>query len=177
MDAPAVHAVGLSKRFGDTAALTDLDLDISPCEVVGHRGPNGAGKTSTLRLLLGPIRPSAGRAAILGLDCWQPAVQAHRHLGYVVRQVRPVAPPHRSRDTAPPGRLQGRVDPACRDTLVERSALGPSRKVHTYSRGNREKIALIAALMGRPDLPLLDEPTSGLDPLMEQVLRTEVPKA
>jgi ABC-2 type transport system ATP-binding protein len=171
MTTTAIRTEGLSKRYGDVDALAGLDLEIPAGEVVGYLGPNGAGKTTTIRLLLGLARPTAGRAEIFGLDCQRRTVAAHRRLAYVPGEAN-LWPSLTGAETLHLlGRVQGRADPAYRDELVERFALDPSKKVRAYSKGNRQKVLLIAALMARPDLLLLDEPTSGLDPLMEQAFR------
>jgi ABC-2 type transport system ATP-binding protein len=167
----AVRAEGLSKRYGTVDALADLDLEVGRGEVVGYLGPNGAGKTTTIRLLLGLIRPTAGRAELFGLDCQRQAVAAHRRLAYVAGEAN-LWPSLTGAETLHLlGRVQGTVDVAYRDELVDRFALDPSKKVRAYSKGNRQKLILIGALMTRPDLLVLDEPTSGLDPLMEQAFR------
>ncbi len=171
MGSPAIHTEGLSKRYGDVDALRDLDLDVAPGEVVGYLGPNGAGKTTTIRLLLGLARPTAGRAEIFGLDCQRRTVEAHRRLAYVPGESN-LWPSLTGAETLHLlGRVQGRVDVTYRDQLIDRFDLDPSKKVRAYSKGNRQKVLLIAALMTRPDLLLLDEPTAGLDPLMEQAFR------
>jgi ABC-2 type transport system ATP-binding protein len=153
MGTPAIRTEGLSKRYGSADALVGLDLEIAEGEVVGYLGPNGAGKTTTIRLLLGLARPTAGRAEIFGLDCQRRTAEAHRRLAYV------------------PG------EASLWPSLIERFDLDPSKKVRAYSKGNKQKILLIAALMTRPDLLMLDEPTSGLDPLMEQAFRASVHEA
>ena len=171
MTSSAIRTEGLTKRYGAIAALEDLDLEVAAGEVVGYLGPNGAGKTTTVRLLLGLIHPTAGRAEIFGLDCHRQSVEAHRHLGYVAGEAS-LWPSLTGAETLHLlGRVQGRVDVAYREELIERFDLDPSKKVRAYSKGNRQKLILIAALMCRPDLLLLDEPTSGLDPLMEQTFR------
>jgi ABC-2 type transport system ATP-binding protein len=171
MGTMAIRTEGLSKRYGDVDALKDLDLEVAEGEVVGYLGPNGAGKTTTIRLLLGLIRPTAGRAEIFGLDCQRQAVEAHRRLAYVAGEAS-LWPSLTGAETLHLlGRVQGRVDDAYRDELIERFDLDSSKKVRAYSKGNRQKLILVAALMTRPELLLLDEPTSGLDPLMEQAFR------
>ncbi len=171
MGTPAIRTEGLTKRYGDVDALRDLDLEIAQGEVVGYLGPNGAGKTTTIRLLLGLARPTGGRAEIFGLDCQRQTVEAHRRLAYVPGESN-LWPSLTGAETLHLlGRVQGRVDGAYRDTLIERFDLDPSKKVRAYSKGNRQKVLLIGALMTRPDLLLLDEPTAGLDPLMEQAFR------
>jgi len=173
----AIRTEGLSKRYGSMDALAGLDLEVQPGEVVGYLGPNGAGKTTTIRLLLGLIRPSAGRGEIFGLDCQHQAVQAHRRLSYVAGEAN-LWPSLTGAETLHLlGRIQGSVDEAYRDELTQRFDLDPAKKVRAYSKGNRQKLILIGALMCRPDLLMLDEPTSGLDPLMEQAFRHSVQEA
>ena len=168
---PAIRAERLSKRFGDTEALCSLDLEVPPGEVLGYLGPNGAGKTTTIRLLLGLIRPTSGRAEIFGVDCQANPVEAHRRAAFVPGEVS-LWPSLTGTETLHLlGRVHGHVDVAYRDALLERFAFDPSKKVRTYSKGNRQKLILIAALMTRADVLLLDEPTAGLDPLMEQAFR------
>jgi len=167
----AIRTEGLSKRYGSVHAIEDLDLEVAEGEVVGYLGPNGAGKTTTIRLLLGLIRPSAGRAEIFGLDCQRQVVEAHRRLAYVAGEAS-LWPSLTGAETLHLlGRVQGRVDNTYRDELIGRFDLDPSKKVRACSKGNRQKLILIAALMTRPELLVLDEPTSGLDPLMEQAFR------
>jgi ABC-2 type transport system ATP-binding protein len=166
-----IRTSGLSKRYGRVDALVDLDLEVGEGEVVGYLGPNGAGKTTTIRLLLGLIAPTAGRAEIFGLDCHRQPVEVHRRLAYVAGEAILWPALSGSETLTLLGRVQGRADAAYRDELIDRFDLDPSKKVRAYSKGNRQKLILIAALMTRPDVLLLDEPTSGLDPLMEQVFR------
>jgi ABC-2 type transport system ATP-binding protein len=174
---PVVTTRALSKRYGDVWALRDLDLEVRRGEVLGYLGPNGAGKTTTLRLLLGLIAPTAGSATIFGLDVQREALAVHRRLAYVPGDVN-LWPSLTGRETlALLGRVQGQVDPAYRDALIARFDFDPSKKTRAYSKGNRQKLALIAALMSRADLLILDEPTSGLDPLMEQTFRECVAEA
>jgi ABC-2 type transport system ATP-binding protein len=170
----AIRTQALSKRYGDVLALAPLDLEVAEGEVLGYLGPNGAGKTTTIRLLLGLARPTSGRAEIFGLDSQRDAVAAHRRLAYVPGEAT-LWPALTGAETLHLlGRVQGGVDETYRDELIERFAFDPSRKVRAYSKGNRQKLSLIAALMCRPDLLVLDEPTSGLDPLMEQAFRHSV---
>jgi ABC-2 type transport system ATP-binding protein len=177
MEQVAIRAVGLSKRYGGVDALKDLDLEVAPGEVLGYLGPNGAGKTTTIRLLLGLIRPTRGHAEIFGFDCQRQPVEAHCRMAYVAGEAS-LWPSLTGAETLHLlARVQGQVDVAYRDELVERFALDPSKKVRTYSKGNRQKVILIAALMARPDLLVLDEPTGGLDPLMEQAFRHCVQEA
>jgi len=171
MGTTAIRTEGLSKRYGAVGALADLDLEIPKGEIVGYLGPNGAGKTTTLRLLLGLIQPSGGRAEIFGFDCHRQPVEAHRRLAYVAGEAS-LWPSLTGAETLHLlARVQGRLDPTYRDELMGRFEFDPSKRVRAYSKGNRQKLILIAALMGRPELLLLDEPTSGLDPLMEQAFR------
>jgi ABC-2 type transport system ATP-binding protein len=161
----------LSKRYGQQFALKGLDLEVMPGEVLAYLGPNGAGKTTTIRLLLGLIAPTSGNATIFGLDVRDQAPEVHRRLAYVPGEAN-LWPSFTGRETlALLGRVQGSVDAAYRDELIERFDFDPSKKVRAYSKGNRQKLSLIAALMTRADLLILDEPTSGLDPLMEQAFR------
>ena len=158
---------GLTKAFGDAVAVDHLDLELHRGEVFGYLGPNGAGKTTTLRLLLGLLHPTAGAATVLDLDPWADTVELHRRIAYVPGEfaVWPSLTGAEMLDLL--GNLHGGWDAALRAELCERFEFDPSRKGRTYSRGNRQKIALIAALMVRPELLVMDEPTSGLDPLME----------
>jgi len=168
-----VETSGLTKRFGDFTALDALDLTLAQGEVLGFLGPNGAGKTTTIRLLLGLIRPSAGSAKVFGLDAWAEPVPIHRRLGFVSADP-PLWPQLTARETLELlANLHGSVDEAYRDELVERFDLDLDldKKVRAFSTGNRQKVALIAAFMTRPDLLVLDEPTTGLDPLRKVVFR------
>jgi ABC-2 type transport system ATP-binding protein len=177
MTTHAIRAAGLTKTYGRVTALDGLDLEIAPGEVVGYLGPNGAGKTTTIRLLLGLARPSAGHAEIFGFDCQRQPVEAHRRLAYVPGEAS-LWPSLTGAETLHLlGQVHGRVDTGYRDELVARFDLDTAKKIRAYSKGNRQKVLLIAALMTRPDLLLLDEPTSGLDPLMEQAFRVCVAEA
>ena len=177
MSSAAIRTEGLSKSFGGVRALADLDLEIAPGEVFGYLGPNGAGKTTTIRLLLGLIRPTSGRAEIFGLDALRDTVDAHRRVAYVPGEANLWPSLTGSETLTLLGKVQGAADPAYRAELIERFDLDPSKRVRAYSKGNRQKVVLIAALMTRADLLLLDEPTAGLDPLMEQVFRGCVAEA
>jgi polyether ionophore transport system ATP-binding protein len=173
----AIRTVGLSKRFGATDALVDLTLEVPRGEVLGYLGPNGAGKTTTIRLLLGLIRASAGRAEIFGIDAQRDPVEAHRRIAYVPGEAN-LWPSLTGTETLHLlGRVQGLVDRVYRDVLIDRFEFDPTKKVRAYSKGNRQKLILIAGLMGRADLLVLDEPTSGLDPLMERAFRTSIGEA
>jgi ABC-2 type transport system ATP-binding protein len=166
-----IDAEGLIKRFGKVTALNGLDLKVRTGEVHGFLGPNGAGKTTTIRILLGLTRHDGGRARLLGGDPWADATKLHRRLAYVPGDVTfwPNLTGGEVIDLL--GRLRGGLDPKRRDDLIERFELDPRKKGRTYSKGNRQKVALIAALASDVELLLLDEPTSGLDPLMEEVFR------
>jgi ABC-2 type transport system ATP-binding protein len=145
--------------------------------VLGYLGPNGAGKTTTIRLLLGLIRASRGKAEVFGLDCQRRPVEVHRRLAYVPGEAN-LWPSLTGAETLHLlGQVHGKLDADYRDTLIKRFDLDPGKRVRAYSKGNRQKLVLIAALMTRADLLLMDEPTSGLDPLMEQAFRTSVREA
>lgn len=171
MGPPAIRTEGLTKRYAGVAALDHLDLEVAQGEVVGYLGPNGAGKTTTIRLLLGLIRPTEGRSEIFGLDCQRQPVEAHRRLAFVPGEAN-LWPSLTGAETLHLlGRVQGQTDESYRDELIARFDLDPTKKVRAYSKGNRQKVILIGALMVRPDLLVLDEPTGGLDPIMEQAFR------
>src|SRR6516165_9988827 len=155
----AIEVAGLVKSFGQTRALDGLDLTVVHGEVHGFLGPNGAGKTTTLRILLGLLRADAGTARLLGGDPWREATTLHRRIAYVPGDV-----------TLWPNLSGGEV----KDLLLKRFDLDPTRKTRAYSKGNRQKVALIAALASGAELLILDEPTSGLDPLMEAAFREAI---
>ena len=167
----AIEVTGLVKTFGPTRALDDLDLTVAQGEVHGFLGPNGSGKSTTNRVLLGLMRADAGRALLLGGDPWGDAVALHRRLAYVPGDVNlwPNLTGGEAIDLL--GRLRGGLDPRRRADLLERFELDPAKKGRAYSKGNRQKVALVAALAADVELLVLDEPTSGLDPLMEEVFR------
>ena len=167
----AISISNLVKTFGSTRALDGLDLEVSTGEVHGFLGPNGAGKTVTIRILLGLLRADSGHAVLLDGDPWVDAVELHRRLAYVPGDVNlwPNLSGGEVIDLL--SRLRGGVDPAKRDELIERLVLDPRKKSRTYSKGNRQKVALVAALSSPAELLVLDEPTSGLDPLMEAVFQ------
>jgi polyether ionophore transport system ATP-binding protein len=167
----AISTSGLVKSFGSTRALDGLDLSVATGEVHGFLGPNGAGKTTTIRVLLGLLRADAGHTELLGGDPWRDAVRLHRRLAYVPGDVSlwPRLSGGEIIDVF--GRLRGDLDPVRRDELLERFELDPTKKARTYSKGNRQKVALVAALASSAELLILDEPTSGLDPLMEAVFQ------
>ncbi|MEU8257590.1 ABC transporter ATP-binding protein [Micromonospora inaquosa] len=167
----AIDIHHIEKSFGRVRALDGLDLQVETGSVHGFLGPNGAGKSTTIRILLGLLRADAGRARMLGGDPWADAVPLHRRLAYVPGDVElwPSLTGGEAIDLF--ARLRGGTDPVRRDELCQRFDLDPSRKGRTYSKGNRQKVALIAALASDVELLLLDEPTAGLDPLMEAVFQ------
>ena len=164
-----IEITGLVKTFGSTRALDGLDLTVSEGEVHGFLGPNGAGKSTTIRVLLGLLRKDAGDVRLLGGDPWRQAASLHRRLAYVPGDVNlwPTLTGGEVIDLL--GRLRGGLDEKRRAELVERFELDPTKKCRSYSKGNRQKVALVAALASDVELLMLDEPTSGLDPLMESV--------
>ncbi len=170
----AIRVAGLVKTFGATRALDGLDLSVHAGEVHGFLGPNGSGKTTTLRVLLGLLRQDSGTAELLGGDPWRDATALHRRLAYVPGDVAlwPGLSGGEVIDLL--ARLRGGLDAKRRVDLLERFDLDPRKKCGTYSKGNRQKVALVAALASDVELLLLDEPTSGLDPLMEDVFRQVV---
>jgi ABC-2 type transport system ATP-binding protein len=167
----AITAEALVKTFGRTRALDGLDLTVRTGDVHGFLGPNGAGKTTTIRILLGLMRADAGTARLLGGDPWRDATALHRRLAYVPGDVTlwPSLTGGEVIDLL--GRLRGGLDPKRRANLLERFDLDPRKKGRAYSKGNRQKVALVAALSSDVELLVLDEPTSGLDPLMEEEFR------
>ncbi|MFF2146049.1 ABC transporter ATP-binding protein [Kitasatospora sp. NPDC058190] len=173
----AITLSGLRKAFGRTTALDGLDLTVETGEVHGFLGPNGAGKSTTIRVLLGLLRADSGSARLLGKDPWSDAVELHRRLAYVPGDVElwPNLTGGQAIDLL--SRLRGRLDRRRRDELIERFALDPTKKGRSYSKGNRQKVAIVAALASDAELLLLDEPTSGLDPLMEVVFQDVVRQA
>ncbi|SEU44190.1 ABC transporter ATP-binding protein [Nonomuraea wenchangensis] len=170
----AISVAGLVKTFGSTRALDGLDLVVGAGEVHGFLGPNGAGKSTTIRILLGMLRADAGAARLLGGDPWADVAELHRRLAYVPGDVTlwPQLSGGEVIDLL--GRLRGGLDGRRRAELLERFDLDPRKKCRAYSKGNRQKVALIAALACDAELLILDEPTSGLDPLMEEVFRDTV---
>ncbi|MER6329796.1 ABC transporter ATP-binding protein [Streptomyces sp. NPDC001034] len=184
----AITVAGLHKSFGRTHALDGLDLDVEAGEVHGFLGPNGAGKSTAIRVLLGLLRADAGAVRVLGRDPWRDAVEVHRRIAYVPGDVTlwrnlsggevidllgRLRQGGRAKRVGQGGggRRVGGLDPRRRAELVERFELDPTKKGRTYSKGNRQKVALVAAFASDVDLLILDEPTSGLDPLMEEVFR------
>lgn len=169
-----IEVAGLIKTFGRTRALDSLDLSVRTGEVLGFLGPNGAGKSTTIRVLLGLIKATAGRAAVFGLDPWNHSVDIHRRLAYVPGDVN-LWPGLSGGETIDllTG-LRGGADAALRADLIEQFEFEPRTKARNYSKGNRQKVALIAAFARPAELYVFDEPTSGLDPVMEAVFRRQV---
>jgi len=168
---PVIRTEGLTKVFGNVRALDGLDLTVRPGEVHGFLGPNGSGKSTTIRVLLGLMKATSGHAELFGGDPWRDAPRLHRRLAYVAGDVAlwPALTGGQCLDIL--GTTQGGVDERRRTELVERFDLDPTKRVRDYSKGNRQKVALVAALAADADLLVLDEPTSGLDPLMEQAFQ------
>ncbi|MFJ8754010.1 ABC transporter ATP-binding protein [Streptomyces sp. NPDC102441] len=173
----AITVAGLHKSFGRTHALDGLDLAVEAGEVHGFLGPNGAGKSTTIRVLLGLLRADSGAAQLLGRDPWHDAVELHRRLAYVPGDVElwPGLTGGEAIDLL--SRLRGGADKRRRDELIERFDLDPTKKGRAYSKGNRQKVAIVAALASDAELLLLDEPTAGLDPLMEVVFQDVILQA
>ncbi len=167
----------VTKRFGQTVALDDLSMTLQQGEVVGLLGSNGAGKTTALRVLLGLIKPTSGQATVYGYDSWRDPVAVHRRLAYVPSEfnVWPNLTGGQILDLL--GAIYGGYDEEIRQHYTERFVFDPNKKGRTYSKGNRQKIALIAALMTRADLLVMDEPTSGLDPILEQEFQSVLREA
>ncbi|MFD3507887.1 ATP-binding cassette domain-containing protein [Nocardia sp. NPDC058666] len=166
-----IEVADLRKTFGHFTALDGLDLRVNAGEIHGFLGPNGAGKSTTLRVLLGVLRASGGRATVFGHDPWTDAVDLHRRIAYVLGDVTlwPSLSGGETIDLL--ARMRGGIDQARRGELIERFELDPTKKARTYSKGNRQKVALVSAFSANADLLILDEPTSGLDPLMEKVFQ------
>lgn len=166
-----ISASQLVKTFGSIRALDELDLDVQPGEVHGFLGPNGSGKSTTIRILLGILRADSGTSSVFGCRPWDDAVELHRRLAYVPGDVNlwPSLTGGEVIDLL--GRLRGGIDTRRRSEMLERFDLDPSKKGRSYSKGNRQKVALVAALASDAELLILDEPTSGLDPLMETVFQ------
>lgn len=166
-----LQVTNLTKRFGDFTALDRVNLEVKKGEIVGFIGPNGAGKSTTIRVILGILKATAGEAKIFGMDVWKDAVDIHKRIAYVPGDVNlwPNLTGGEVIDLF--AKLHGASDRARREELIQRFDLDPTKKCRTYSKGNRQKIALIAALSSDADLYIFDEPTSGLDPLMERVFQ------
>lgn len=176
-DTPVITTQRLVKTFGPTRALDGLDLQVSHGEVHGFLGPNGAGKSTTMRVLLGLLRADGGTVQVLGGDPWSDAVRLHRRLAYVPGDVElwPNMTGGEAIDLL--SRLRGSMDQGRRDELCDRFDLDPTKKARTYSKGNRQKVALVSAMISDVELLLLDEPTAGLDPLMEVVFQETIREA
>lgn len=167
----AIKTIGLTKRYRSFTALASLDLEVHRGEILGYLGPNGAGKTTTIRAILGLIKPTAGSSEIFGINSQSKKVQAHRHLAYVPGEST-FWPSLTGQETLHLlGKIQGQLDTKYQAELIERFDFDPSKKVRTYSKGNQQKINLIAAFSTRADLLIMDEPTTGLDPIMEQTFK------
>lgn len=177
-DTPAIRTQGLTKKYGETTALDGVDLTVSRGEIYGYLGPNGSGKTTTIRMLLGLHRPTSGTAEIFGVNATRNPVAAHRHLAYVAGEPM-LWPALTGAETLEylANLRGGDVDLAYRDELVERFKLDTGKKIRALSKGNKQKVQLIAALATRAELLILDEPTAGLDPLMEAVFRQTLSEA
>ncbi|WP_405949584.1 ABC transporter ATP-binding protein [Streptomyces prunicolor] len=167
----AITVSGLHKSFGKTQALAGLDLDVEAGEVHGFLGPNGSGKSTTIRVLLGLLHADSGAAQLLGGDPWTDAVELHRRVAYVPGDVTLWRNLSGGEVIDLYGKLRGGLDKSRRAELIDRFELDPTKKGRTYSKGNRQKVALVAAFASDVDLLILDEPTSGLDPLMEEVFQ------
>ncbi|MEV8542783.1 ABC transporter ATP-binding protein [Streptomyces sp. NPDC051572] len=167
----AITVSGLHKSFGRTQALAGLDLDVEAGEVHGFLGPNGSGKSTTIRVLLGLLHADSGAAQLLGRDPWADAVELHRRVAYVPGDVTLWRNLSGGEVIDLYGKLRGGLDRSRRTDLIDRFELDPTKKGRTYSKGNRQKVALVAAFASDVDLLILDEPTSGLDPLMEEVFQ------
>lgn len=169
-----VEVKGLQKNFGQFQALKDVSFEVNAGEVLGYIGPNGAGKSTTIRILLGIIRATQGKVQIFGKDVWQDSIEIHKKIAYVPGDVY-LWPNLSGGETIDLFlKLHGAINQEKRDQLIKKFDLNPKKKVRSYSKGNRQKIALIAALVTEAELYIFDEPTSGLDPLMEAVFQEEV---
>lgn len=173
MDA-VLQTRGLSKVYGKVTALAPLDLALTRGEILGYLGPNGAGKTTTIRLLLGLIQPTTGSVTIFGEDATHSAAELHRHIAYVPGETNYWPGLSGAETLRFLGNLHGNIDENYQQDLIQKFQFDPNKKVRAYSKGNRQKIALIAALSTRSELLIFDEPTSGLDPVMAKVFRDEV---
>jgi ABC-2 type transport system ATP-binding protein len=163
----AIRTEGLSKHFGEVKALDELDLEVEPGEIFGFLGPNGAGKTTMIRTILDELRPTAGRASILGLECHRDSVEIRRHIGYLPSDIA-LYPELTGHETIKYfANLRGGVDRALVSSLAERLNADLGKKVGNLSSGNRQKVGLIQALMNEPRLLIMDEPSTGLDPLVQ----------
>lgn len=171
MSEVVIRTRGLEKKYGSFTALAPLDLDVQQGEILGYLGPNGAGKTTTIRAILGLIKPTSGTAEIFGIDTQKNKVEAHKRIAYIPGESTFWPNLTGAETLYLLGNIHGSIDMKYQAKLVERFQFDPSKKVRTYSKGNRQKINIIAALMTRADLLIMDEPTTGLDPIMEQAFR------
>lgn len=171
-----IEVQGLQKKFGNFEALKDVSFTVTPGEVLGFIGPNGAGKSTTIRVLLGIIKRNAGKAEIFGKDVWQKSTAIHKRISYVPGDVALWGNLTGGEIIDLFMTLHGGGNQPKRDRLIERFELDPKKKTKSYSKGNRQKVGLIAALSVKSDLYILDEPTSGLDPLMESIFQEEIEK-
>jgi ABC-2 type transport system ATP-binding protein len=166
-----IRTENLEKKYGDFTALSNLNLEVKKGEILGYLGPNGAGKTTTIRLILGLINPSNGKSEIFGLDSQTKKVEAHKRISYIPGETAFWPNLTGAETLTLLGKLHGSIDAKYKAELIRRFKLDPNKKVRTYSKGNRQKIGVIAALMTRAEILIMDEPTSGLDPIMEQAFR------
>jgi ABC-2 type transport system ATP-binding protein len=166
--APAIRTERLTKYYGKSRGIIDVDLEVQPGEIFGFLGPNGAGKTTTIRLLLDLIRPTHGRAAVLGLDSRRDRIAIHRRVTYLPGELSLYGDLTGAQTLGYLANLHGGVEPGVIQSFADRLELDTSRRVKALSRGNKQKVGLVAAFMGRPELLILDEPTTGLDPLVQQ---------
>jgi len=167
----SLEITNLTKKFGKFTALDNVSLTVDKGEVFGYIGPNGAGKTTTIRVLLGILKATGGDAKVFGMDAWKHAVEIHKKIAYVPGDVTLWSNLTGGEVIDLFVNLRGKVDKSRRDSLIERFELDPSKKCRTYSKGNRQKVALVAAFASDAELYILDEPTSGLDPLMGHVFK------
>lgn len=169
-----IQAKGLTKQYGAFKALDDLHLEVHRGEVLGYLGPNGAGKTTTIRLLLGLIKPSRGSVTIFGKDASARAAEIHRNISYVPGETSFWPSLTGAETLRLLANIHGSTDETYQQELIAKFAFDPNKKIRDYSKGNRQKVALIAALASRAELLIFDEPTSGLDPVMAKTFRDEV---
>jgi polyether ionophore transport system ATP-binding protein len=172
--AAIIETKGLTKRYGKTAALDELDISVQKGEILGYLGPNGAGKTTTIRLLLGLIKPTHGEALLFGQSAWHDPATLHKKIAYVPGETSYWPSMTGAETLRFLANIHGSVDADYQNELIKKFEFDPNKKVRNYSKGNRQKIALIAALASRAELLIFDEPTSGLDPVMAKVFRDEV---
>ncbi len=171
---PIIQIQGLTKKYGATVALDNLDLTVNQGEILGYLGPNGAGKTTTIRLLLGLIKPTSGTATILGKSAWSDPASTHKDIAYISGETNYWPNLTGAETLRFLANIHGSTDFEYQRELVKKFNFDPDKKVRNYSKGNRQKIALIAALSTRAKLLIFDEPTSGLDPVMAKIFRDEV---